>query len=193
MESDRQRLGDKPGFSQMFVSRSRQLCRYVKDAVGEKNQSTFITFDKLVIQIESSLTQFTNHSYHRSHHVGFSRFRNEFYTTWYPQEEINALMVWKAIRTFLKGSIEAFQQPNNILSREYFVGEQLGKSRCKVPLHLRDSIYDIFLQYQQWISEHHLFDDCDRISALLKDIKVAKESNLPVYDEEIKKARIYVE
>jgi hypothetical protein len=193
MEYDRERLGHKPGFSQLFVSRSRQLCRYVKDAVGDNDGSEFTTFDKLIGHIETTLSQFIDRSFNRGRHVDYSRFKDEFYTVVYPQEKTDALIVWKAIRTFLKGSIEAFQQTDGVLTREYFVGEKLGKNRCKVPLHLRDSLYDIFLQYQQWMSEQHLWDDCDRIFALLKGCENAKKSHSQVFEEDVRKTRLYVD
>jgi hypothetical protein len=191
MEYDRVRFADMAGFSQLFVSRSRQLCRYVMDVVGNHERSSFTTFDKLVGQIEASLCQIISQSFRQSRHVDFSRFKNEFYTSRYPQEDISALIAWKAIRSFLKGSIDAFQQTGGVLSREDFIG--LGKNRCKVPLHMRDSVYDIFLQYQQWVSDQHLCDDMDRILALLKGVEEAKRSHSPVYEEEIKKMRIYVD
>jgi hypothetical protein len=192
IEFDRERLGHKADFSQLFVSRSKQLCRYVKDAVGESKGSTFTTFEKLVSEIQASLSQFIGRSFQRNH-VGFARFNNEFYSPRYSQEDCGALIAWKAIRTFLKGSIEAYQQTNRVLSQEHFVGEQLGKNRCQVPMHLRKSIYDIFLQYQKWLDEQHLYDDCDRISALLKAIEDARKSHSQVFEEKVKKTRIYVE
>jgi len=191
MEYDRVRFADKAGFSQLFVSRSRQLCRYVMDVVGNHERSSFTTFDKLVSQIETSLSQIINRTFRQSRHVDFSRFKNEFYTSRYPQEDVSALIAWKAIRSFLKGSIDAFQQTGGVLSRENFLG--LGKNRCKVPLHMRSSVYDIFLQYQQWLSDQHLWDDMDRILALLKGVEEAKRSHSPVYEEEIKKMRLYVD
>ena len=136
MECDRNRLGKRDDFSQLFVSRSSQLCRYVKDAVGDDQRTSFTTFDKLVHQIESSLSEFTNQSFPKGRYVDYSHFKNKFYTVCYPQDEISALIVWKSIRTFLKGSIEAYKEAEKILSREDFIGEHLGKNRCKVPLHL---------------------------------------------------------
>jgi hypothetical protein len=192
MEFDRERLGNKADFSQLFVSRSKQLCRYVKDAVGVSEKSEFTTFDKLVANIEASLSQIISHQrLQRGRHVDFSRFRNEFFSPRYPQEDASALIAWKAIRTFIKGSIEAFQQTGAVLSRESFA--ELGKNRCKVPLHLRDSLYDIFMQYQQWTSEQHVWDDCDRIFALLKGIEEIKKSHSQVFEEEVKKMRVYVD
>lgn len=220
IEFDRQRLGHKPMFTQLFVARSSPLCVYVEGAVGSRPGSTFTTFDKLVRSLESSLSnERTGKIYHRQHHVDFSRFKREFYAELFPQEKISALIVWKAIRTFFKGSIEAFQSPTGQLSRDYFISGKLGKNRCKVPEHMRETIYDIFLQYQSWISEKHLWDDCkihvfflflytrgithcindisfhsgDRIVALLKGIEYTKKSDPSLYEEKIKRNKLYVD
>lgn len=192
MEYDREtKSKNNPAFSQLFVARSRQLCRYVQDAVGNNDRSTFVTFDSLVNRIEASLSGSINQNFRRSRHVDFYRFKDEFYMPAYPREDINALIVWKAIRTFVKGSIDAYQETGKVLSRENFVG--LGKNRCKVPLNMRDSLYDIFLQYQKWVDDEHLWDDMDRILALVKSTEDARRSHSPVYEEEIKKSRLYVD
>jgi len=191
IEFDRQRLGHKPNFSQLFVSRSSQLCRYVKDAVGSNEGSSFTTFNKLVGNLLE--LQIVNGSFHPRQHVDFARFNQDFYTVRYPQENISALIVWKAIRTFFKGSIEAFQTSTGLLSREYFVSGKLGKNRCKVPSKQRDFLYDIFLQYQLWINEKHLWDDCDRIMALLKGIEDTKKTHPLIYEEKIKRSKLYVD
>ena len=194
MEFDRARRGHNLlNFTQLFVSRSKQLCRYVKDAVGDNECSSFTTFDELAYQIEASLSDFICRSFQRSRRVDFNRFKNEFYTQQYPHNSIDALIVWKAIRTFLRGSIEAFQMKDKQLSRDYFVGEQLGKNRCKVPQHLRDTIYDINLQYQEWVDEKGLWDDCHRIVALLQGIENAKKSQSTVYEDKVKRTRLYVD
>jgi len=195
IEYDRQRLGHKPNFSQLFVSRSSQLCRYVKDAVGSFEGISFTTFDKLVSHlIESPLSQVINGNFRPRQYVNFARFNQDFYTERYPQENVSALIVWKSIRTFLKGSIEAFQTSTGLLSKEYFIHpKKLGKNRCKISLEMRDIVYDIFLQYQLWMNEGHLWDDCDRILAVLKGMQDAKKSHSSAYDEQIKKSKLYVD
>lgn len=68
----------------------------------------------------------------------------------------------------MKGSIEAFQSPDGRLPRETFVEvELLGKNRCRVPLDLREDLYDEFLRYQTYLEEQTLWDDCDRVRHLL--------------------------
>jgi len=193
IEFDRQKHGEKPQFSQLFISKSNQLCRYVKEAVGSSKIISFTTFDKLVGRLLESLSQLIKVSFHPRHHVDFSRFNQEFYSVWYPQSDVNALIVWKAIRTFFKGSIEAFQTPTGSLSRDHWMSGKLGKTRCKVPPELRGYFYDVYMKYQQWISKEYRWDDCDRIFALLKGIEEAKRLQLSIYEEQIKRSKLYVD
>ena len=192
IEFDRQRLGHKPNFSQLFVARSSRLCRYVEGAVGgNASSTTFATFEKLLNQLESSLSQRSKYSFNHSQRVDFHRFNKDFYPECILQEKASALEVWKSIRTFLKGSIEAYQTTCGFLSKEYFESGKLGKNRCKMTSEQCVITYDIFLQYQRWLKEGSLWDDCDRILSLLRKID-SKTDDIAVY-EQIKWSRIYVD
>jgi hypothetical protein len=52
-------------------------------------------------------------------------------------------------------------------------------------------IYDIFLQYQRWLKEDGLWDDCDRILALLRKIDSTVDD--PAVYEKAKWSKIYVD
>ena len=179
------------------MSRSSRLCRYVEKAVGSSPQSDFYTFDNLLHELDVSLSEEevelndnTSH-FHPRQRVSFAQFK-QFYDEHYAQNKIAALIVWKSIRTFIKGSIEAYQSSSKVLSRELFVSDKLGKNRCKVPLDLRDSIYDIFVQYQTWLHEQRLWDDCDRILSLLQKIDDAKNTS-SLSSDKVKWSKIYVD
>ncbi|KAL7535668.1 hypothetical protein ACHAWF_005230 [Thalassiosira exigua] len=76
---------------------------------------------------------------------------------------------------------------------EHFASEKLGKNRCKVPADRREWIYDVFLHYNKFLSEQHLFDDCDRTFALIKGIEHAKKCDASLYEKEIQRMKIYVD
>ena len=177
------------------MSRSSRLCRYVEKAVGSSPQSNFYTFDNLLHELDVSLSEeeveANTQYFHPRHRVNFAQFK-QFYDEHYAQNKIAALIVWKSIRTFIKGSIEAYQSSSKVLSREYFVSDKLGKNRCKIPLDLRDSIYDIFVQYHAWLHEQRMWDDCDRIHSLLRQIDEAKKTSSVSYDK-VKWSKIYVD
>ena len=180
------------------MSRSSRLCRYVEKAVGSSPQSNFYTFDNLLHELDASLSEEeveTNENtrhFHPRQRVSFAQFKQFYDEHYYAQNKIAALIVWKSIRTFIKGSIEAYQSSSKVLSREYFVSDKLGKNRCKVPLDLRDSIYDIFVQYQAWLQEQRLWDDCDRIHSLLQRVDQAKNTRSDSCDK-VKWSKVYVD
>jgi hypothetical protein len=156
IEYDRQRLSHQKGFTQLFISRSSRLCRYVEGSVGKNEQSTFTTFDRLLHKLDSTLFEKGETNFSQRQHVDFSRFKGEFYANCNGKDDPSALVTWKCIRTFLKGSIEAFQNATGVLSEEYFVSGKLGKNRCKIRADLLGVIYAIFIQYQAWLQSQNL-------------------------------------
>ena len=206
IEYDRQIFGHNVNFSQLFVARSSRLCKYVEGAVGTNKNTSFITFNELLrdlTQVESKLYQGNKSTFSQVKHVDFARFKTLFYPQCNQREKASALMVWKAIRTFLKGSIEAYQTDSGYLSREYFVNgesfqatsglevEKLGKDRCKMTPEQRIVAYDIFLQYQCWLNDEKRWDDCDRILFLLRNID-PRTGDPEAYDH-LKRSKIYVD
>ena len=206
IEYDRQILGHNVNFSQLFVARSSRLCKYVEGAVGTNKNTSFITFNELLrdlTQVESKLYQGNKSTFSQVKHVDFARFKTLFYPQCNQREKASALMVWKAIRTFLKGSIEAYQTDSGYLSREYFVNgesfqatsglevEKLGKDRCKMTPEQRIVAYDIFLQYQCWLNDEKRWDDCDRILFLLRNLD--QRTGDPEAYEHLKRSKIYVD
>ena len=166
----------------------------MEKAVGSNPQSEFHTFDNLLHELDKSLYEEGEEDsirFSQRRRVSFARFK-QFYEERYPQEKIVALIVWKAIRTFIKGSMEAYQSSTGVLSREYFVSGKLGKNRCKVPIDLRARIFDMFVQYQSWLHENKLWDDCDHICSLLHKMEETKRTN-SLTCEKIKWGRIYVD
>lgn len=121
--------------------------------------------------------------------VDFNRFKQDFYADL--PKKVGALLVWRAINTHLKGSIEAYQSPSGMLSKKHFL-YKLGKNRCRISPELRLLIYEISLRYQQWLLKNNLWDNCDRIRTLGKKIEQAKMGDPTAFDE-INISRIYVD
>ncbi len=192
IEFDRQSVAAKdPSFTQLFVARSTRLCRYVEGAVGEDNRSSFLTYGRLLNDIESILGQTLN--FNPSQKIDFGRFKRDFHNRSSSNEKISALISWTVIRTFLKGSIEAFQSPDGILPRNEFVEvERLGKNRCRIPAELREQVYDEFLQYQKYLEDQQLWDDCDRVRHLLFRIKQSKKEDPDAF-EQVQRSKVYVD
>lgn len=194
MEFDRYISGNESNFSQLFVSRSSRLCRYVETAVGGSDTSTFTTFDKLLHQLDSALPPInTKKSFLPSRRVSFPRFKREFYdglkSTDIPG---GALLIWKQIKTFLKGSLEAYQSPDRVLTRDYYTSDALGKNRCRLAPHLRDGLYDTFLKYEEYKESGRLWDECDRVLDILLRLDNVKTTEPELFDE-LRKSKIYVD
>lgn len=99
----------------------------------------------------------------------------------------------EAIRTFIKGSIEAFQSPNGVLPRNSFIAvDVLGKNRCKVPAELRDFIYDAAMNYEQNKAKLGLWDDQDRVRDLLSRLEQCKMSDPDAFDK-LSHSKVYVD
>ena len=99
MEFDRQRFGHDSTFSQLFVSRSSRLCKYVKEAVCLQaiERQNFMTFLQLTCQLESSLSQVeAKQQFVPSQHVNFYRFQREFYDEKSMKVKGGSLLVWKS-------------------------------------------------------------------------------------------------
>lgn len=95
MEYDRQKYGRDPTFSQLFVARSKRLCRYVSEAVGSNDTSTFETFEDLVRYIDAELPHLEKGGVHffPSQRIDFRRFKQEFASS-SNENEISALTLW---------------------------------------------------------------------------------------------------
>ena len=195
IEHDRQaRVGQDPTFTQLFVARSVRLCKYVQSTVGDDHRTSFCTYSRLLSDIETSLpAQQQNQSFSPSHKINFHRFRQEFYNISPSNMKVSALILWTIVRTFLKGSIEAFQSPNGILSRKDFMQvEKLGRNRCRIPRELREYVYDEFIRYENYRKERKLWDDCDRLRHLMIRIKKSNEDDPNAFGQ-VQKSRLYVD
>lgn len=184
MEFDRQMYSQKvANFSQLFIARSPRLCRFVENAIGAKESSKFTTFRDLVDNLEDILpkgddyTELTNDKY-----VDYFRFKHDFFKE--SSEGIDALIAWTNIRSFIKGSIEAFCGSNHAVSEEdYISSEMFGKKRCRFTIEQRKEIYKIYLRYQEYLQSYNLWDDCDRIAALITRLQNARISNPDLFVE----------
>ena len=203
MEYDRQVYGQDPTFSQLFVARSKRLCRYVSEVTGMKErQNLFQTFEELVHDLDTSLPclKGNDRSFIPSQRLDFQRFNQDFYNAHSSKshaskekKKVSALILWTVIRTFIKGSIEAYQNPEGNLSRDIFVAvDKLGKNRCRVPADLREYIFDEYLKYEEYKSKRGLWDDSDRIRHLLSRLNECKSNNPTVFDG-LRRSRIYVD
>ena len=100
MELDRLRFQHDPSFTQLFVSRSSRLCKYVKEVVGSGSTSSmqsFMTFKELLYSLDSSLPRVEDEKrFSSSQHVDYHRFARDFYEPHCSKMKLSALLVWKS-------------------------------------------------------------------------------------------------
>ncbi|XP_041045071.1 TPR and ankyrin repeat-containing protein 1-like isoform X2 [Carcharodon carcharias] len=98
----------------------------------------------------------------------------------------NPALVWKEIKSFLKGSIEALNSPQGCLTEEQYI--KLGKKRAPNFQEDRTEIYRFFCLYQQIKSQFRYFDEEDVLYSLSQ--RLSKLDELPwsiheLYGDEI--------
>lgn len=180
------------GFSQLFVARSRRLRSYVEETLDKGPDRTFTTFDELKLSLESSLPsakESIDALFLPSRQMTFARYKRDVYR---PEisGEVDALLVWKNLQSFIKGSIEAFQSPTRGLSEQQYLN--IGKKRCRLTPAQRTTVYEAFERYDKYMKEMHLWDDCDRVSSLLRRLTEAQQSDRHLF-EELRYSKIYVD
>ena len=85
-------------FSQLFVARSKRLCRYVSETAGTHERSSFLTFEEMIRDIDAAMPHLDGKVIHflPSQRIDFQRFRREFHQNYgrTSKKEISALIVW---------------------------------------------------------------------------------------------------
>jgi AAA domain len=192
MHRDRER---NPEASQLFVARSRRICSYVRGLVEgsapPSEHAQYHTFARFIEKCERVL-----HIQRRQgggdwgdsrdpDQMTFSRFKLEIYKQ--STFELDALIVWSQIRSFIKGSIEAVKASRPLKREEYL---QLGKSRCRLSQKHRELAYSAFEVYQSFMdTEPTLWDESDRIMEILAAVRRSSPEDL----SEIRFDRIYID
>ncbi|XP_038665773.1 TPR and ankyrin repeat-containing protein 1-like isoform X2 [Scyliorhinus canicula] len=102
------------------------------------------------------------------------------------KSHFNPALVWKEIKSFLKGSIEALNSPQGYLTEEQYI--KLGKKRAPNFQEDRTEIYRFFCLYQQIRSQFRYFDEEDVLYSL--SLRLSKSDELPwsiheLYGDEI--------
>ncbi|XP_053785696.1 TPR and ankyrin repeat-containing protein 1 isoform X2 [Desmodus rotundus] len=98
----------------------------------------------------------------------------------------NPALIWKEIKSFLKGSFEALSSPQGRLMEEEY--KKLGRKRSPNFKEDRSEIYSLFCLYEQIRSQKGYFDEEDvlfNLSRRLSKLKVLPWSIHELYGDEI--------
>jgi hypothetical protein len=138
----------------------------VEKVVGKDASTTFLTFTRLLLDCETELPATTDGAHTTflpSKKMDFSRFKRDVCHRGSP---LDALLLWTQIRSLIKGSIANLDRPR---SREEYMG--LGKNECRLTQEQRSSCYSVFETYERYMNECKLWDDCDRMTFILRQLE----------------------
>ncbi|XP_004857941.1 TPR and ankyrin repeat-containing protein 1 isoform X1 [Heterocephalus glaber] len=120
-------------------------------------------------------------------YVTFEVFTNEIWPKMTKgKSSYNPALIWKEIKSFLKGSFEALSCPHGSLTEEAY--KKLGRKRSPNFKEDRSEIYSLFCLYQQIRSQKGYFDEEDvlyNLSQRLLKLKVLPWSIHELYGDEI--------
>nr|XP_044992872.1 TPR and ankyrin repeat-containing protein 1 isoform X1 [Jaculus jaculus] len=120
-------------------------------------------------------------------YVTFEVFTNEIWPKMTKgKTSYNPALIWKEIKSFLKGSFEALSCPNGRLTEEAY--KKLGRKRSPNFKEDRSEIYSLFCLYQQIRSQKGYFDEEDvlyNLSWRLSKLRVLPWSIHELYGDEI--------
>nr|XP_035134458.1 TPR and ankyrin repeat-containing protein 1 isoform X3 [Callithrix jacchus] len=120
-------------------------------------------------------------------YVTFEVFKNEIWPKMTKgKTTYNPALIWKEIKSFLKGSFEALSCPYGRLTEEAY--KKLGRKRSPNFKEDRSEIYSLFCLYQQIRSQKGYFDEEDvlyNISRRLSKLRVLPWSIHELYGDEI--------
>jgi hypothetical protein len=175
MSRDRH-LSAVPGLKQCFVARSkkvRELMRSLQERYcsdEDLSRSRFLKFEDLLRECRQSRDNDNVDAprprlFSKSRKVGFQRFKG-IYPGLRPKQQLDPLVAWAQIRSYIKGSAEAVGK-NGPLSREEYTA--LGKDRCRLTLEQREEAYETYEAYQRYLKANDCFDDVDEVFDLFLD------------------------
>ncbi|XP_039093158.1 TPR and ankyrin repeat-containing protein 1 [Hyaena hyaena] len=120
-------------------------------------------------------------------YVTFEVFANEIWPKMIKgKTSYNPILIWKEIKSFLKGSYEALSCPQGRLTEEAY--KKLGRKRAPNFKEDRSEIYSLFCLYQQIRSQKGYFDEEDllyNLSRRLSKLEVLPWSIHELYGDEI--------
>ncbi|XP_069071086.1 TPR and ankyrin repeat-containing protein 1 isoform X1 [Pleurodeles waltl] len=113
--------------------------------------------------------------------VTFDVFANELWPKMVKGKSLyNAALVWKEIKSFLKGSFEALNCPHGRLSEEQYI--KLGRKRAPNFQEDRKEIYRLFCLYQQAKSQRGYFDEEDFLFNLSQRLQKLEELSWSIHE-----------
>ena len=166
MAWDREDCKAQGGLSQLFVARSGKICRMVGSlqgcsaglaaADGAGSSTTLRELKKVERQVMSALGVVSQ----PDKHVDYNRFKSEVFPASVRGSKLDALVVWTAMRTFIKGSFEAVIRGQPVEENVFI---DFGESRLRLTPEQRREAYHAYTLARAYYCTHGLYDDCDKM------------------------------
>lgn len=161
---------------QLFVARTQRLCDYVSALQSRMGMdvagATFERIDDLVEELAPAphdAQQRVETGWKKPHKVTFRRYSGQIWDVIKGREEdMNALLVWTQIRSFIKGSLEAALAGRPLSLTEY---RGLSRNRCRLTDEQRCRAYALFELYQGTLDRNGWWDQEDRVGAAILRLK----------------------
>lgn len=146
------------------MARSKKICRIVSKLVGVEGKCQYESFAAFLDTVSTLVGETKEHRCKRMH-VDYQRFKRELY-----QERwgLHPMVAWTQIRSHIKGSMEAVQQGRPLTSKEYL---ELGSKVCRLSLDQKKQAYEAFLCYKSQLESRGLWDDSDRVTYILGNLR----------------------
>ena len=178
MAWDRQDCKAQGGLSQLFVARSGRICRMVGSLQGysaglaaEDGAGSSMALRELK-KIEQQVMNALGVVSQPHLHVDYSRFKAEVFPAAVRGCKLDALVVWTAMRTFIKGSLEAVIKGQPVEEAD-FMG--FGESRLRLTPDQRREAYHAYTSARAYYATHGLYDDCDKMLEIHNELKAGAE------------------
>ncbi len=178
MAWDREDCKAEGGLNQLFVARSGRICRMVGSlqgcsagmaaADGVGSSMKLCELKKVEREVMGALGIKTQ----PDKYVDYDRFKSEVFQAAVKASNLDALVVWTAMRTFIKGSFEAVitGQP---VEEDAFMA--FGESRLRLTPEQRREAYRAYTLASAYYATHGLYDDCDKMLEIHEALRAGGE------------------
>ena len=175
-------------FRALFVARSHRICRLVKSALGlltDESQDSSLEFFNYKELLESCEMQLFGATFPEEGFMTFDLFKTKI-----DCGEVDPLVVWTSIKSFIKGSIEAVVKREALSREEYLDVKTIGSKRCRLSPEQREHVYDVYVKYHTYMNREgmHRWDECDRIFRVVNGLLMNWEAR-----QKLMRRRVYVD
>ena len=107
------------------------------------------------------------------------------------RRKYDPVLIWMEIRSFLKGSYEALMTGNGHLDLSEY--EKIGAKRASNFSIERKEVYKLFREYEKYLSQNQLIDQCDWVFDLFRRLTKQSEVSFVIHEVYIDEVQDFTE